>query len=65
MKVPYDEESDSMTITFRDCRIKESDELRPGVIVDFGYYGALVRMEILQASTVVQNTREIQFAIGE
>ena len=65
MKVRYDQETDSMTITFRDCRIQESDELRPGVIVDFGNDGALVRMEILQASKVVQNTREIQFAIGE
>ena len=65
MKVMYDQETDSMTITFRECRIKESDELRPGVIVDFGNDGGLVRMEILQASKVVQNTHEIQFAIGE
>lgn len=64
MKVAYDQETDSMTITFRDCRIQESDELRPGVIVDFGQDGALVRMEILQASQVVENTREIQFAVG-
>lgn len=39
MKITYDEETDTMTITFRDERIKESDEVRPGVIADFGYDG--------------------------
>ncbi len=47
MKITYDRETDSMTITFRDERIKESDEVRPGVIADFGYDGAIVRFEIL------------------
>jgi uncharacterized protein YuzE len=65
MRVTYDRETDSMTITLRDERIKESNEIRPGVIADFGYDGGIVRFEILQASKVVQNTREIQFAVGE
>lgn len=65
MKVIYDQEADSLTITLREQRIKESDEIRPGVIADFGYDGGVVRFEILQASKVVQNTREIQFAIAE
>jgi uncharacterized protein YuzE len=65
MKVVYDPQTDSLTITLRDERIKESDEVRPGVIVDFGYDGSVVRFEIMQASKMVQNTREIQFAVGE
>ena len=65
MKVNYDPETDSMTITLRDERIKESDEIRPGIIADFGYDGGIVRFEILDASKVIQNTREIQFAIGQ
>ncbi len=64
MKIVYDPETDSMTITFRAERIKESDEVRPGVIADFGYDGGIVRLEILDASKVVQNTREIQFAVN-
>lgn len=63
MKIIYDPQTDTLTITLRHERIKESDEVRPGVIVDFGYDGGIVRFEILQASRVVQNTREIQFAI--
>ena len=65
MKVTYDQETDTMTITLREEQIKESDEVRPGVIADFGYDGGIVRFEILDASKVVQNTREMQFAIGE
>ncbi|HVO25845.1 MAG TPA: DUF2283 domain-containing protein [Candidatus Margulisiibacteriota bacterium] len=65
MKVTYDEESDTLTIALRNERIKESDEVRPGVIADFGYDGGIVRFEILQASKVVEKAREIQFAVGE
>jgi uncharacterized protein YuzE len=65
MKVQYDPHTDSLTISLREERIKESDEIRPGVIADFGYDGGLVRLEILQASKVVQNTREMQFAVAD
>lgn len=64
MQVTYDPETDTMVITLRSERIKESDEVRPGVIADFGYDGEIVRFEILDASRVVQNTREIQFAVS-
>ncbi len=63
MKVTYDEDTDSLTITFRDERIKESDEVRPGVIADFGYDDGIVRLEILRASQVVQNAHEMYFAV--
>jgi uncharacterized protein YuzE len=65
VKVTYDPETDTMTITLREERIKESDEVRPGVIADFGYDGGIVRFEILDASKVVQNTHQMQFALGE
>ncbi len=64
MRITYDEETDSLTIILRDERIKESDEIRPGVVADFGYDGRVVRFEILEASKAVQKTREIQFAIS-
>ncbi len=64
MKVTYDVEADALTITFRDERIKESDEVRPGVIADFGYDGALVRIEVLDASHIVSNVSEMQFAVN-
>jgi uncharacterized protein YuzE len=65
MRVTYDQQTDSLVITLRDERIKESDEVRPGVVADFGYDGGVVRFEIMNASKVVQNAREIQFAVAE
>ena len=65
MKAEYDKETDTVTITLRDARVKESDEIRPGVIADFGYDGGVVGFEILQASKVVEEAGEMQFAIAD
>jgi uncharacterized protein YuzE len=65
MRIEYDKETDSLTIVFREAEIKESDELRPGMIADFGYDGGIVSIEIEQASKVVERTREIQFAVAD
>ena len=62
MKVVYDRETDSLVITLRDAPIRESDEVRPGVIADFGEDGGVVRFEILRASQVVEDTKQVQFA---
>lgn len=48
----------------RDEKIRESDEVRPGVIADFGYDGGVVRFEILDASKQVWNANEMQFAVA-
>jgi uncharacterized protein YuzE len=64
MKVSYDSETDTLTIRLRDQRIKESDEVRPGIVVDYGYDGGVVRFEVLRASRVVEKTNEMQFAVG-
>ncbi|MCX6969766.1 MAG: DUF2283 domain-containing protein [Verrucomicrobia bacterium] len=63
MKVEYDEKTDTLTISLRDARIRESDEVRPGVIADFGDDGGIVHFEVLDASRVVEHTREMQFAL--
>ncbi len=65
MKIKFDKESDTLVIVFREERIKESDEIRPNVIADFGYDGKLVRLEILDAHTIVENTREFSYAFEE
>jgi uncharacterized protein YuzE len=65
MKVEYDKETDTLTIKLREARIKESDEVRPGVIADFGYDGGVVGFEILDASKVVEKTRECLFTVED
>lgn len=63
MRVVYDHETDTLTITLREGRILESDEIRPGVIVDLGHDGQIVRLEILRASQLVDKATEMQFAV--
>ena len=64
MKATYDRETDTLTIVLREEKIRESDEVRPGVIADFGYDGGVVRFEILAASKQVGNANEMQFAVA-
>jgi len=64
MKAIYNRETDTLTIVLRDEKIRESDEVRPGVIADFGYDGGIVRFEILAASKQVGNANEMQFAVA-
>jgi uncharacterized protein YuzE len=61
MKIVYDKESDTITITLREERIKDSDEIRPGVIADFGYDGNVVRFEVLDASRIVAEPQSIEY----
>jgi len=62
VKVTYGAETDSLIISLRDESICESDEIRPGVIADFGDDGGIVRFEILRASRVVTDTGAVEFA---
>jgi len=62
MKIRYDRATDTMVITLRDERIKDSDEVRPGVIADFGYDGGVVRFEILDASKRVADPLSVTLA---
>jgi uncharacterized protein YuzE len=61
MKVTYDRETDSLIITLREAPIRESDEIRPGVVADFGEDGGVVRFEVLRASQVVEDAERVQF----
>ncbi len=60
MKETYDRETDSLLITLRDAPIRESAEVRPGVIADFNEAGGVLRCAILQASLVVEDTDGVQ-----
>ena len=51
MKVSIDTRTDIMTLLFKEnAVVAESDEEKPGIILDFDADGELVSMEILDAS---------------
>ena len=58
MKVTYDPEVDVLQIIFRHAPIEESDEDKPGVILDYDAEGNVVGLEVLNASQRVENPRE-------
>ncbi|HWQ37429.1 DUF2283 domain-containing protein [Nitrospira calida] len=62
MKVTYDAETDTLTIVFRDVPIAESDEDKPGVILDYDAAGNLVSIEVLDASKRVEEPRSVTVA---
>lgn len=62
MKIRYDRETDTLLIMLRDEQIEESDEVRPGVIADFGHDGGVVRFEILDASKRVADPLSVTLA---
>jgi uncharacterized protein YuzE len=63
MKVTYDPEVDVLRIVFRDAPVEESDEDKPGVILDYDAAGEVVGLEILDASTRTDNPRAVDFAV--
>ncbi|MBI2471614.1 MAG: DUF2283 domain-containing protein [Planctomycetes bacterium] len=63
MKVIYDPETDSLSIIFRKTKISESDELREGIIIDYGQDGKIVSMEILDASEQVSEPQGISYEL--
>ena len=50
MKVIYDRETDTLTIILSEAPVEESDEDKPGVILDYDVSGNLVSLDILDAS---------------
>lgn len=63
MKVTYDPEVDVLRIVFRDVAIEESDEDKPGVILDYDKEGNIVGLEVLNASQRVENPRGVDYVV--
>ena len=62
MKVTYDTETDSLTVILKEkVAIAESDEDKPGVILDYDRDGNLVSIEVLDASLRVSDAKKIEF----
>ena len=63
MKVTYDPEADVLRILFSNAPIKESDEDKPGVIIEYDKDGNVVGREILDASKRIDNPRAVDYAV--
>jgi uncharacterized protein YuzE len=64
MKVIYDPKTDTLCVRFKPGPVTESDESKPGLILDFDAEGHLLGLEILDASKHVDETRSVQIAVA-
>ena len=66
MRVRYSAKTDSLSVVLKDnTPVHESDEDKPGVILDYDKEGNLISFEILDASKRVTDTRKIDFQLAE
>jgi uncharacterized protein YuzE len=63
VKVTYDSEVDVLRILLSDAPIEESDEDKPGVILDCDKDGNIVGLEILEASKRMINRWAADYAV--
>jgi len=63
MKVAYDPEVDVLRVVFTDAPVEESDEDKPGTIIDYDAQGNVVAIEVLDASKRVENPRAVEIMV--
>ncbi|NJL26760.1 MAG: DUF2283 domain-containing protein [Thermoanaerobaculia bacterium] len=64
MKVTYDNTTDTLTVILKEgSLVADSDEAKPGVILDFDEQGNLLSLELLDASWRVTDARKIEYQL--
>jgi uncharacterized protein YuzE len=63
MKVVYDPEVDVLSVLLSDAPVAESDQDKPGVILDYDEGGSTVGFEILDASKRVADPMSVEYAV--
>ncbi len=64
MKITYDPEVDVLRILLSTAEVEESDEDKPGIILDYDRDGNLIGIEILDASKRMENPQALEYAVS-
>ncbi len=64
MKIKYDKEVDILYISFSNESIKESDEDKQGIIIDYSENGNIVGIEILDASKKMPQPTKLEYEVA-
>ena len=62
MRVHYDPRTDTLTVILRNAKVAESDESKPGIILDYDKAGNLISLEVLDASKRVEEPASVTLA---
>jgi uncharacterized protein YuzE len=65
MTLHFDEKADAIYLRLDDSRIVESEEISPGIVLDFNEHNQVVGIEILKAKDRVPlaNLKQLQFEV--
>ncbi len=66
MKVRFDEKADALYMRLDDSKILESEEVQPGVVLDFNDRNQVVGIEIrgIKDRVPLANLRQMQFEVA-
>jgi len=66
MKVHFDEKADALYVRLDDSKIIESEEVQPGIVLDYNEHNQLVGIEILrvQSRVPLANLKQMQFEVA-
>ena len=66
MRVHFDEKADALYLRLDDSKVIDSEEVRPGVVLDFNDQNQVVGIEIRKVKERVPlaNLRQMQFEIA-
>ena len=66
MRVHFDEKADALYLRLDDSKIVESEEVQPGIVLDFNEQNQVVGIEILRVKERVPlaNLRQMQFEVA-
>ena len=64
MKIKYDKDTDIIYIQLSEEKVYESDEDKPGVIIDYDDKGNIVAIEILNASKRMKHPNSFIYEVA-
>jgi YD repeat-containing protein len=65
VRANYDPKTDTLTFVLKEgVEVADSDEDKPGIILDYDQHGNLVSMEILDASKRVTEAEKMEFQVA-
>ncbi len=64
MKIKHDKEADVVYISFSSQKIAESDQDKPGLIIDYSEDGQIVGIEVLNASKKMGDEKGILYEVA-
>ena len=64
MNIKYDKAADAIYLKLSDAEVTESDEEKPGIILDYDKEGNIVGIELLDASQKTQNPATLIYEVA-